>query len=99
MTYVPYHQGGRIFDGPLGRSTARFYDDVAGEDEFSQVASSIGVFRETGISGLLENSQIDDPADLNLVPWLNLPRRARHRNEGACLLWRQEPRRLPGHPA
>ena len=81
MTYAPFHQGSRFFDGRLIRSTVRPYDGVAGKDEFSPIASSIGVFREAEVSGLLDSPDMDDPADLNLVPWMNLPRRARHRNE------------------
>ena len=67
------------------RSTVRPFDCVAGEDELSQVASPIGVFREREVSGLLDFPDMDDPANLNLVPWMSLPRRARHRNEQARL--------------
>ncbi|NBJ11549.1 hypothetical protein [Microvirga arsenatis] len=63
------------------RSSSRPFDCVAGEDELSQVASPVGVYRAAEISGLLDFPTMDDPANLNLVPWMHLPRRARHRNE------------------
>ena len=85
MTYVPLHQDGHLFDGRLIRSTVHSYDGVTGGDELSPVASPIGVFREAEVSGLLDFSDVDDAANLNLVPWMNLPRRARHRNEQARL--------------
>jgi hypothetical protein len=83
MTYVPYHQDGHVFDGHLVRSGVRPYDCLTGEDELSQVAMPIGVSRESKVSGLFDFPLMNDSADLNLVPWMNLPRRARHRNEQA----------------
>jgi hypothetical protein len=83
MTYVPYHQDGHVFDERLVRSGVRLYDCLTGEDELSQVAMPIGVSREAEVSGLLDFPNMNDSADLNLVPWMNLPRRARHRNEQA----------------
>ena len=85
MTYVPYHRDGHVFDGRLVRSAFRPYDCVAGENELSRGASPIGAFREVEVSGLLDFPHMDDPAGLNLVPWMNLPRRAQHRNEQARL--------------
>ena len=85
MTYVPYHRDGYVFDGRLVRSTARPYPEAAGEHELSQAASSCGAFRESEVSGLLDFPHVDEPANLNLVPWMSLPRRAQHRNEQARL--------------
>lgn len=81
MTYAPFHQGSRFSDERLIRSMSCPYHGVTGEDEFSPVESSTGVFREAEVSGLMDSPDMHDPADLNLVPWMNLPRRARHRNE------------------
>jgi hypothetical protein len=67
------------------RSTARPYDCVAGEDELSLDASPVGAFRQAEIPGLLDFTSMDEPANLNLVPWMSLPRRARHKNEQARL--------------
>jgi hypothetical protein len=86
MTYVPFHRDSHSCDGRFTRTTAHPYDCVAGEDEFSPVASPIGVFREAEVSGLLEFRDMNDAANLNLIPWMNLPRRARHRNEQTRLL-------------
>ena len=85
MTYVPYNYDSHIFDGHLMRSTVCPHDRVASADEFSQVASPIGVFRGVEVSGLLDFHDMDDVANLNLIPWMSLPRRARHRNEQARL--------------
>ena len=81
MTYIPFHQDSHFFDGRLTPSTVHPCDCAAGEDEFSPVASSIGLLRDAKVSGLPDFPDIDDPANLNLVPWMYLPRRARHRNE------------------
>lgn len=81
MTYVPYYQDGHVFHGHLVRSGLRPYDCLTGEDELSEVASLTGALRTAEVSGLLDFSHVNDPADFNLVPWMNLPRRARHRNE------------------
>jgi len=62
------------------------YDCVPSEDELSQIASSIGAFRDVEVSGPLDLPSRNDPADFNLVPWMNLPRRAKHRNEQPRLL-------------
>jgi hypothetical protein len=85
MTYVPYYHDGHALKGRLIRSAARPYDCVTGEDEACPVASPIGVSREAEASGLLDFPDMDDAASLNLVPWMDLPRRARHRNEQARL--------------
>jgi len=85
MTYFPYHRDGDVFDGHLVRSTVRPDDGVAGEYELSQAVSPIGAFREAEVSGLLDFPHVDEPANLNLVPWMSLPRRAQHRNERARL--------------
>jgi hypothetical protein len=81
MTFIPYHQNGHVFDGLPSCSPFRPDDCLPGEDELSQIASSIGAFRDAEISGPLDFPHMNDPADLNLVPWMNLPRRAKHRNE------------------
>jgi hypothetical protein len=81
MTFIPYHQNGHVFDGPPSCSTVRPYECVPGEVELSQFASGIGAFRDAEMSGLLDFPSTNDPADLNLVPWMSLPRRAKHRNE------------------
>ena len=67
------------------RSTARLYDCVAGEDELSQDALPMGAFRQVEVPGLLDFTGMDEPANLNLVPWMSLPRRAQHKNEHARL--------------
>jgi len=85
MTFIQNYQGGPGFDGRLIRSAVHPYDCVTGEDELGQFASPIGALRESEVSGLLDFPHTNDPADLNLVPWMNLPRRARHRNEQARL--------------
>jgi hypothetical protein len=81
MTFIQNYQGGPVFDGRFVRSAVYPYDCVAGEDELSQFASPIGTLRESEVSGLPDFPHMNDPVDLNLVPWMNLPRRARHRNE------------------
>lgn len=81
MTYVPHYQSAHGFDGRLVHATLHPNDCAAGEDELSQVASPIGAIRESEACGLIDFSHVNDPADLNLVPWMNLPRRAWHRNE------------------
>lgn len=81
MTFIPYHQNGHLFDGPPSGSPVLSNECVPSEDELSQIASSIGAFRDAEISGPLELPHRNDPADFNLVPWMNLPRRAKHRNE------------------
>ena len=65
------------------RSTARPYDCVAGENELSRDAPPMAAFRQGDIPGLLDFTGMDEPANLNLVPWMNLPRRAHHKNEQA----------------
>lgn len=81
MTFIPYHQNGHVFDGPPSGSPVRSYEYVPSEDELSRIASYIGAFRDAEMSGPLDFPHRNDPADLNLVPWMNLPRRAKHRNE------------------
>jgi hypothetical protein len=85
MTYAPYNQDPRAFDGRFMASPACSHDCMSGEDELGQGALPIGSFREAEVSGLLELPHRNDPADFNLVPWMNLPRRAWHRNEPAHL--------------
>jgi hypothetical protein len=63
------------------RSGTRPCDCVAGEDELSRDASPMSAFREVDIVGFLDATGVGDPANLNLVPWVNLPRRAQHKNE------------------
>lgn len=63
------------------RSATRPHDCVAGEDELSRDASPMSAFRQAEILGFLDGSDMDEPANLNLVPWTSLPRRARHKNE------------------
>lgn len=65
------------------RSAIRPYDCVAGEDELSRDASPMSAFREVDISEFLDGTGMNEPANLNLVPWLSLPRRAQHKNEQA----------------
>jgi hypothetical protein len=85
MTYVPYHRDGHVFDWRLVRSTVSPHHSVDGEDELSQATSPMGAFRGSEVSGLLDFPHVDEPANLNLVPWMSLPRRAQHRNEQARL--------------
>ena len=85
MTYVPYHQNAHGLDGHPAHTALHSCDCVAGEDELSQVAAPIGLSREAEVFGLLDFTHMNDFADRNLVPWMNLPRRARHRNEQARL--------------
>jgi len=80
MTFIPYHQNGHVFGGAPNCSMVRPCECVPSEDELSQIAASIGAFRDAEMSGL-DLPHRNDPADLNLVPWMNLPRRAKHRNE------------------
>jgi hypothetical protein len=65
------------------RSTARSHDRVTAEDELSQDASSVGAFWEAEIPGFLDFIGLNEPAGLNLVPSVSLPRRAWHKNEQA----------------
>jgi len=65
------------------RATNRPYDCVAGEDELCQDWSPMSAFREMDILELLDGNGMKEPANLNLVPWLSLPRRAQHKNEQA----------------
>ena len=85
MTYAPCRRDGQVFDGRLARSTVRTHHSVDGEDELSQATSPMGAFRGSEVSGLLDFPHVDEPAKLNLVPWMSLPRRAQHRNEQARL--------------
>ncbi|WP_201829719.1 hypothetical protein [Microvirga zambiensis] len=68
------------------RSVNRPYDCVAGEDELSRDASPMSAFRQVEIPDFMDCSRVSEPANLNLVPWLSLPRRASHKNEQARLL-------------
>jgi hypothetical protein len=63
------------------RSANRPYDCVAGEDELSRDASPMSAFREMKIPDSLNFGSMNEPANLNLVPWPSLPRRAQHKNE------------------
>jgi len=63
------------------RSTSRPYDCGAGEKALSRDASPMGASRQEDASGLPDFNGMNEPANLNLVPWMNLPRRARHKNE------------------
>lgn len=63
------------------RSATRPYDCVAGEDELSRDASPMSAFREADVSDPLDGTGMSEPANLNLVPWPALPRRAQHKNE------------------
>jgi hypothetical protein len=65
------------------RSATRPCDCVAAEDELSRDASPMSAFREMDISSFLDGTSMSQPANLNLVPWLSLPRRAQHKNEQA----------------
>ncbi|MBB4039371.1 hypothetical protein GGR34_001013 [Microvirga flocculans] len=65
------------------RSVARPYDCVAGEDELSQDASPWSAFQEPDVPSFLDCRGLGEPANLNLVPWVDLPRRAWHKNEQA----------------
>jgi hypothetical protein len=64
------------------RSAARPYDCVAGEDELSQDGSPVKTFQGADIPDFLDCRGRGEPANLNLIPWAGLPRRAWHRNEG-----------------
>jgi hypothetical protein len=81
MTYFPYPRDGHVFDWRLVRSMVQPHQSVDAEDEFSHASSSMGAFRGAEVSGLLDFPHVDEPATLNLVPWMSLPRRAQHRNE------------------
>lgn len=85
MTFIQNYQGVPVLDGRPVRSAVYPCDCVAGEDELSRFAPPIGALRESEVSGLLDFPHLNDPANLNLVPWMNLPRRAQHRNEQARL--------------
>ncbi|MBO1905102.1 hypothetical protein J4G37_09365 [Microvirga sp. 3-52] len=65
------------------RSAARPCDCVAGEDELGRDASPSSAFREVGPSAFPDASGMNEPANLDLVPWPSLPRRAQHKNEQA----------------
>jgi hypothetical protein len=65
------------------RSATRPCDCVAGEDELSRDASPLSTFREVSASNFLGASGMNERANLNLVPWPSLPRRAQHKNEQA----------------
>ncbi|WP_262028599.1 hypothetical protein [Microvirga sp. Mcv34] len=63
------------------RSAMRPYDCVAGEDELSRDGSPMSAFRAADSSDSLDETGMNEPANLNLVPWASLPRRAQHKNE------------------
>jgi hypothetical protein len=58
---------------------------VAGENELSQASLPGKAFREADIPGIMDCSSLNEAANLNLVPLVGLPRRARHKNEQARL--------------
>ncbi|UVF18194.1 hypothetical protein HPT29_016965 [Microvirga terrae] len=68
------------------RSETRLYDCVAGEDELSRGGSPMSAFRNGEVPDFLDGTGTTEPANLNLVPWTSLPRRARHKNEEVCAL-------------
>lgn len=63
------------------RSAARPCDCVAGEGELSHEGLPLGAFQEMDIPGFVDSNVMSEAANLNLVPWASLPRRARHKNE------------------
>ncbi|WP_114945455.1 hypothetical protein [Microvirga calopogonii] len=65
------------------RSAIRPHDCVAGEDELSRDASPVSAFRDADVPGILDGTGMNEPANLNLVPWMSLPRRVQHKNEHA----------------
>jgi hypothetical protein len=73
------------------RSASRPYDCVAGEDELSRDASPMSAFRDVDVSDFLDGTGVGEPANLNLVPWLSLPRRAQHKNEQTYPFSHQQP--------
>jgi len=74
----------RRFEPPYGtRSGARPHDCVAGEEELSQDGSPMSAFSEAELADVRESRGMNDPANLGLIPWAGLPRRAWHRNENA----------------
>jgi len=65
------------------RSAAWPHDCSASEDELSRDASPMSAFREVDNLVLLDGTGMNEPANLNLVPWSSLLRRAQHKNEQA----------------
>jgi hypothetical protein len=59
---------------------------VAGENELSHERLPLGAFQEMDAPGLMDSGDMNDAANLNLVPWASLPRRAQHKNEQLRLL-------------
>lgn len=75
----------------LIRSTIRPFDRVAGEDELSHEAAPMNAFLWTDAVNPSDGAGLGQPADLNLVPWPSLPRRAQHKNEQAHPARRLQP--------
>jgi len=73
------------------RSVTRPYDCVAGQDELRQDASPMSAFQDVDILELLDGAGMNESANLNLVPWPSLPRRAQHKNEQAYSVRHPQP--------
>lgn len=63
------------------RSSARPCDCIASEDELRHERLPLGAFQEMDVPGFVNSNDMGDAANLNLVPWASLPRRAQHKNE------------------